>query len=403
MSRLDVSYDGQKVGTLAEARGGIFFEYEAQFIATGHELSPLNLQLGSGLRSRGSSGMRLPGLFEDSLPDQWGERLMREWFRRQGISSHSITPLMMLSYVGRRAMGALVYGPQLQSAHVGERVDLHDLHEAAMQVETSGTIDLDVLAEVGTSAGGARPKALIGLPRTGFEGILTGASELPPSHDAWMVKLDTSPDASDGVMEEAYALMARAAGVDMPPTRLLESTHADDVRRHFAVKRFDRDGRERIHHHTLAAMCHVPGCDLDYGTLLRVTRRITHDEREVWRAYRRAVFNVLASNRDDHGKNHGFLYRNREWKLGPVYDVTFRGPRQLSERGMAVCGERRSAGRKHLMTLAESEALDRRTVLAVIDEVAAALARWHEFASQARVPAALAADVAFELSVQAKI
>ena len=76
MSRLDVGYDGQKVGTLAEARGGIFFEYDAQFIATGHELSPLNLQLGSGLRSRGSSGMRLPGLFDDSLPDQWGERLM---------------------------------------------------------------------------------------------------------------------------------------------------------------------------------------------------------------------------------------------------------------------------------------------------------------------------------------
>jgi len=191
--------------------------------------------------------------------------------------------------------------------------------------------------------------------------------------------------------------------VDMPPTRLLESTHGDNVRHHFAVKRFDREGRERIHHHTLAAMCHIPGCDLDYGTLLRVTRKITRDEREVWRAYRRAVFNVLASNRDDHGKNHGFLYRNREWKLGPAYDVTFRGPRQLSERGMAVCGERRSAGRKHLMALAESEALDRRTALAVIDEVAATLARWREFASQAKVPAALAADVAFELSVQAEI
>jgi serine/threonine-protein kinase HipA len=204
-------------------------------------------------------------------------------------------------------------------------------------------------------------------------------------------------------MEEAYALMARAAGVDMPPTRLLESKHGDRVRRHFAVKRFDRDEGGRIHHHTLAAMCQIPGCDLDYETLLRVTRRITRDEREVWRAYRRAVFNVLASNRDDHGKNHGFLYRNREWKLGPAYDVTFRGPRQLSERGMAVCGERRSAGRKHLVTLAESEALDRRTALAIIDDVAAALERWREFAIQAKVPAALAADVAFELNVQAKI
>jgi serine/threonine-protein kinase HipA len=403
MSRLDVSYEGQKVGTLAEARGGVFFEYDAQFIATGHELSPLNLPLGSGLRSRGSSGMRLPGLFEDSLPDQWGERLMREWFRRQGVSFHSITPLMMLAYVGRRGMGALVYEPEMQAARGGERVNLHDLHDAAMQVETLGAIDLDVLAEVGTSAGGARPKALIGLPRAGGEEILAGAGELPLTHDAWIVKLDTSHNAAAGAMEEAYALMARAAGVDMPPTRLLESTHGNSVRRHFAVKRFDRDGCVRTHHHTLAAMCHIPGCDLDYETFLRVTRRITRDEREVWRAYRRVVFNVLASNRDDHGKNHGFLYRNREWKLGPAYDVTFSSPRQLPERGMAICGERVSAGRKHLVTLAESEALDRRTALAIIDEVAAAIVRWHEFANHAKVPTALATAIAYELNVQAKV
>jgi serine/threonine-protein kinase HipA len=351
MNRLDVSYQGQKVGTLAEARGGIFFAYDAGFIAMGHELSPLHLPLGSGLRSRGSApGMRLPGLFEDSLPDQWGERLMREWFRLQGISAHAVTPLMMLAYVGHRAMGALTYEPELRATHVGGRVHLHDLHEAAMQVEHSGAIDLDVLAEVGTSAGGARPKALIGLPHASVENILAGASELPPSHEAWLVKLDTSRNAAAGVLEEAYALMARAGGVDMPPTRLLETKHGN----------------------------------------------------EVWRAYRRAVFNVLASNRDDHGKNHGFLYRNGEWQLGPAYDVTFCGPRQLPERGMAICGERRNAGRQHLLKLAESETLDRRTALGIIDEVVAALARWHEFASQAKVSAALAADVAFELGVQTK-
>jgi serine/threonine-protein kinase HipA len=397
MNRLDVSYQGQKVGTLAEARGGIFFEYDAVFITTGHELSPLNLPLGSGLRSRGVSGMWLPGLFEDSLPDQWGERLMREWFRLQGIPFHAVTPLMKLAYVGRRGMGALVYGPELEAGHIGGRVNLHDLHKAAMQVEYSGEIDLGVLAEVGTSAGGARPKGLIGLPHTGAEYVIAGAGELPLTHEAWLVKLDTSRSASAGVMEEAYSLMAQAAGVEMPPTRILETRHGDEVRQHFAVKRFDRDVNERIHHHTLAAICHLPGCDLDYETFLRVTRRITRDERDVWRAYRRAVFNVLASNRDDHGKNHGFLYRNREWKLGPAYDVTFCGTRQLPERGMAVCGERRTAGRRHLLKLAESEALDRREALVIIDEVVAALTRWPEFASQAKVPATLAADVSSEL------
>jgi serine/threonine-protein kinase HipA len=128
MNRLDVRYQGQKVGTLAEARGGIFFQYDALFVASGHELSPLNLPLGSGLRSRGTSGMWLPGLFEDTLPDQWGERLMREWFRVQGMAFHAVTPLMMLAYVGHRGMGALVYEPELRTIDVSSRVNLRDLH-----------------------------------------------------------------------------------------------------------------------------------------------------------------------------------------------------------------------------------------------------------------------------------
>jgi hypothetical protein len=243
---------------------------------------------------------------------------------------------------------------------------------------------------------------LTGQPPAGFSLPVRPLDVTPPEIAAVLPAslLERRPDIAAA---ERRAVMARAAGVDMPPTRLLESTHADHVRRHFAVKRFDRDGCERIHHHTLAAMCHIPGCDLDYQTFLRVTRRITRDEREVWRAFRRAVFNVLASNRDDHGKNHGFLYRNREWKLGPAYDVTFCSPRQLPERGMAICGERGNVGRKHLVSLAESEALDRRTALAIIDEVAAAIARWHEFAGQAKVPAALTASVALQLNVQAKV
>ena len=203
-------------------------------------------------------------------------------------------------------------------------------------------------------------------------------------------------------MEEAYALMARAAGVEMAPSRLLETRHRSRIRRHFAAKRFDRDGGERIHHHTLAGMCHIPGCDLDYQTFLRVTRRVTHDDREVLRAYRRAVFNVLGSNRDDQGKNHGFLYRNGEWRLSPAYDLTFCSPQQLPERGMAIHGERRAAGRQHLLKLAESESLDRRMALGILDEVADALAQWRKFADQAQVPAALAADVDLELGALAK-
>ena len=393
MSRVIVHYQDLKVGELAVARGGIFFEYAAEFIASGHELSPFHLALGPGVKARDTSAptLRLPGLFEDSLPDHWGRRVMTAWFRERGTPEHAVTPLMMLAYVGRRAMGALDYTPELDVPAPGE-VTLPDLFAAAAEAEKSGEIDLDVLAQVGSSAGGARPKALLNHPDSG-RGTPRAGSMVAEGYSSWIVKFDTTRDGTAGPMEEAYARMARAAGVDFPATRLLETKHADGVRRHFAVKRFDRDGAERLHHHTLGGLLHAGGGDLDYQTLLRATRRLTKDEREVWRAYRRAVFNVLAGNRDDHAKNHGFIYRNRAWTLGPAYDLTFTSAQQMPERGMAVCGERRVAGVEHLKKLAASESLDAKEAARIIDEVRAALAKWRAFADEAGVPVLTAAEV----------
>jgi serine/threonine-protein kinase HipA len=246
---------------------------------------------------------------------------------------------------------------------------------------------------VGSSVGGARPKALIALPKSGPGRTLAGAGEIPTTHEAWLVKFDTSRDGSLGPMEEACAAMARAAGVEVPATRLIETQHGKQVRRHFAVKRFDREGDRRIQHHTLAAMMQVGGGDLGYEILLRVTRRITQDEGEVLRAFRRAAFNVLASNRDDHGKNHGFLYRDRQWRLGPAYDLTFSSPQHLRERGMAILGERVHADATHLSRLAANEGLDRRATEMIIDQVRTAVGRWREFAEQAQVPVRKAAEV----------
>ncbi|CAM2852458.1 type II toxin-antitoxin system HipA family toxin [Rariglobus hedericola] len=393
MSRVTVNYQGIKVGELAVARGGIFFEYAAEFIASGHELSPFHLSLSSGVKARDTAvpTMRLHGLFEDSLPDHWGRRVMTAWFRERGTPEHAVTPLMMLAYVGQRAMGALDYTPELDVSAPGE-VTLPDLYTAAAEAEKSGEIDLDVLAQIGSSAGGARPKALLNLPDSGT-GPAQAAAVVADGYSSWIVKFDTTRDGTAGPLEEAYARMARAAGVDFPETRLLETKHADGVRRHFAVKRFDREGAERLHHHTLGSLLHAGGGDLDYQTLLRATRRLTKDEREVWRAYRRAVFNVLAGNRDDHAKNHGFIYRNRAWTLGPAYDLTFTSAQQMPERGMAVCGERRRAGLEHLKKLAASESLDAKEAARIIDEVRAALAKWRAFANDAGVPTLTAAEI----------
>lgn len=394
MNTLEVFYGEERVGTLAQFRGGIFFEYAASFGATGNELSPLALPLGSGIRSRDTvSTMRLPGLFEDSLPDSWGTRVMDDWFRQQGTPAHAVDPLMRLSFIGRRGFGALVYAPAagLDSA----QGTLATVYAAAAHLEEGTQTDLALLADVGTSPGGARPKVALW-----FNPSMAGiAHEHDAEHSAaWLVKFDTTAERGLGRMEFAYSLMARAAGIEVPETRLLETRHADEVREHFAVRRFDRVGAARLHYHSLAGMCQALGSDLDYQTLLRVTRRITRDHAEVLRAYRRAVFNVLASNRDDHGKNHGFLYVAKEWRLSPAFDLTFAGGGQLRERGMAVMGERANAGRAHLEALARAEGIERQEVQATFDAVRAAIARWPEFAALAGLPGRQADEISAALS-----
>ena len=400
MSRLNVKYLGAQVGVLAEVRGGMVFEYDPVFVRSGHELSPLELPLGPGIRQRDSGGsMRLPGLFDDSLPDAWGMKIMTEWFQKHGTPEHAITPLAKLAYVGTRGMGALTYEPAQDIVDVSSGpFSLDRLYAAAEQAEQGGSIDLDVLAAVGSSAGGARPKALLALPEVAGAPVLGGEGPMPVGYEAWIVKFSSPRDDTSGVMEESYARMARAAGIDLPETRLL-GTEPDGIRRqHFAVKRFDRNHGERIHHHTLAGMTHLLGGDLSYEMFLRATRRLTHDEGEVWRAYRRAAFNVLASNRDDHGKNHGFLYADRQWRLGPAYDLTFASPQILPERGMSMAGERKAVGRVELLKLAETEALDRRQAITIIEQTRDAVARWREFAAQAEVPELKAAEVELVLN-----
>jgi serine/threonine-protein kinase HipA len=395
MNVLNVKYLDVKVGILAETRQGIAFEFDATFLASGHDLSPLNLPLRKGIHQRdGIGSTRLLGLFEDSLPDRWGTRIMTEWFRKHDVPEHAITPLAQLAYVGSRGMGALTYEPAREITETTQSpFSLGQLFEASEVAERGGPIDLNVLAPAGSPAGGARPKALIAIaPGTGG-GVVAGEGAIPPGSEAWLVKFSGHRDPHAGVMEHAYALMARAAGIDVPETRLLQTEREGVKWLHFAVKRFDRNGNQRSHHHTLGGMTHTMGGDLSYETLLRATRRVTRDEAEVWRAFRRAAFNVFASNRDDHGKNHGFIYDNRQWKLGPAYDLTFASQRMLPERGMSIAGERRAAGIPELMKMAQTEALDRRQANDIVEQTRNAVSKWREFAAAAGVPEINASDV----------
>ncbi|MBI4676785.1 MAG: type II toxin-antitoxin system HipA family toxin [Elusimicrobia bacterium] len=374
------------VGTLAEERGRAYFEYAPEFLPTGLNLSPFRLPFEGGLFEHKDRDFGpLPGLFDDSLPDGWGLLLMDRHFRSLGKDPAAVGPLDRLAWLGTWTMGALTYHPPTERADIDAGVfDLHDLARRSQEILAGAAVDvLPQLLAAGGSPGGARPKVLVGVRG---DRLLSGQDDLPEGFEHWIVKFAAKKDMPDaGPIEYAYASMAAAAGIDMPPTRLFETSCGG---RFFGVKRFDRDRNRRFHAHTfgnlIQADFRIPSAD--YADLLKATSVLTRDHRDVLRAFRRTVFNVAAHNRDDHVKNFAFLMDSAsgDWTLSPAYDLSYSaGPG--GEHTMTVAGEGLNPGREHILRLAEAAGLARPQALAIIDEVRAAVARWRGFASQAGV------------------
>jgi len=407
MKKLEVRFtrapgDLLHVGTLAEDRGRAYFEYAPEFLATGLNLSPFRLPFEAGLFEHADRDFGpLPGLFDDSLPDGWGLLLMDRHFRALGLNPSEISPLDRLSWLGTRTMGALTYHPPADRENIDAGVfDLHDLARQSRELLAGDAVDvLPQLLLAGGSPGGARPKVLVGFnPGTG--GVISGEDDLPEGFEHWIVKFAAKADASDaGAVEYAYALMAVAAGIDMPPTRLFETSDGD---RFFGVKRFDRNGNRRYHVHTFGNLIQsnfrIPSAD--YADLLKATSLLTRNHQDVLRAFRRMVFNVLAHNRDDHVKNFAFILDDAtglaagsppggDWALTPAYDLLCtHGPG--GEHTMTLAGEGRNPGRSHALGLAEQADVSKREAAAIIDQVQAAVARWSDYATQAGVSRARA-------------
>jgi len=396
--------DSFPVGTLAEDRGQVFFEYTPAFLDTGLSLSPFRLPFEPGLFVHKDLDFGfLPGLFDDSLPDGWGLLLMDRHFRSLGKVLAEISPLDRLSWLGTRTMGALTYHPpaDLTASDAGV-FDLHELGRHARQVLAGSVREvLPALVRAGGSPGGARPKVLVGFdPSAGT--VVSGEDDLEPPFEHWIVKFSTETDDEDaGAVEYAYSLMAMVAGIDMPPTRLFETREGD---RHFGIRRFDRSGsgsrapvNRRHHVHTFGNLIQsdfrIPSAD--YADLLKTTSLLTRNHQEVLQAFRRMVFNVLAHNRDDHVKNFAFMLDDvsGDWRLTPAYDLMFtHGPG--GEHTMTVAGEGRRPGRSHLLGLAELAGLSNREAAGIIEEVATAVERWHHHACQAGVSSAAAERIA---------
>jgi serine/threonine-protein kinase HipA len=371
------------VGRLAMRDRKIYFEYDASFIAGGIAISPLRLPLQSGVTSSDYHLFEgLPGVFNDSLPDGWGRLLFDRLARSKGILPSDITPLDRLAHVGMSALGALVYEPDHSGDNSNEPISLDVLaHQARDVLEGDATDVLAELIALNGSSGGARPKALIGVDK-GFENIMHGVYDLPEGYQPWMVKFPNSQDGLDaGAIEYVYALMATEAGISMPQVHLFDAQHGAGF---FAIKRFDRIGRKRLHMHTACGLLHsdyrTPS--LDYEDLMALTSSLTRDVREVEKMYQLAVFNVLAHNRDDHSKNFSFLMDEQGgWQLSPAYDLTFSsGPH--GEQSTLVMGEGRNPGQDHLRNLGQEAKLGNERIEEIINQTQGALSKWEELAAQ---------------------
>jgi serine/threonine-protein kinase HipA len=384
-----------KVGRLARQRSQLLFEYEAAFVDTGLQLSPLRLPLQRGLVVGNPAVFDgLMGVFEDSLPDGWGRLLIDRRAHQGGLSPEALGPLDRLSLVGSAAMGALVYEPEVE-LQPPSIVKLPEIEADAIAVlrDASGP-DLDRLIALGGSPQGARPKALV---QVGDDGrVVFGDRRHRAGCVHYLVKFRArGDDRHAGTLEHAYSLMAAAAGLDVPSTTMLGRT-----RRHpgyFAIRRFDREGTRKIHMHTLSGLLHashrIP--TMTYRGCLETMRELTLDERAVTEMFRRACFNVLAHNRDDHTRNVAFLMdEDGRWRPSPAYDLTYSdGPG--GEHAMLLGRDGAHPTSADLLELARG--CDVKRPKPILDQVRSAIARFERFADEAGLPAAARARVAAEL------
>ena len=385
IQRLDVylylAGSKQKVGTLARKERKIYFEYDKAFLETGVQISPYKLPLKSGvMRCDDDTFDGIWGVFADSLPDGWGKLLVDRHMKKRGIDPATLTPLDRLAYVGDYAMGALSYEPSVRlEGTVPEEIILDDLALYARNILEGESEDLvDTLLNLSGSSAGARPKVLVQLSEDRGQ-IIHGREKLAEGYSHWIVKFASSSDSSEmGAIEYAYSLMAKAAGLDMPPTVLLEGKKG----RYFACERFDRRGEERVHMHSVAALVHSDFRYpiLDYDDLLTLTLHLTKNMQDVEKVFRLTCFNLFSHNRDDHAKNFSFLMdADGQWHFSPVYDITFSsGPG--GEHSTMYLGEGKYPTKDHLEALGKKHQI--KYAGRIIGEVEDAVANWHRYAKE---------------------
>lgn len=398
--------DKQQLGT---------FEYDKKFISLNWDLAPLKMPLNRGrtifsfpeLRQQRNSEFNtfrgLPGLLADVLPDKYGNQLIDIWLAQQGRPQNSMNPVEMLCFIGTRGMGALEFAPtHLIASKKTFKVEIQSLVDIAQKMlskredfkinisknEESAIKDI---ITIGTSAGGARPKAVIAYNEKTGE-VRSGQANVSNGFEQWLIKLDGVSDVQVGEstgygrIEMAYYLMAIECGIEMMESKLLE----ENGRAHFMTKRFDREGNIKHHVQTWCAMKHFDFNEVNsysYEQLFQTMRELKLPYPEADQLFRRMVFNVIAKNCDDHTKNFAFILKKGEnWRLAPAYDICYAyRPDSIwvSQHALSVNGKRKGIVKKDLIAIGKS--MNIKKVESIIDEINTIVGRWEYFANKVNV------------------
>jgi serine/threonine-protein kinase HipA len=404
------------VVTWDASRNLAYFQYDKNFLNRNWDLAPLKMPVSNGDRiysfpellpskdNSEDSFKGLPGLLADSLPDKYGNLLIDKWLAQNGRPPGSMNPVEKLCFIGNRGMGALEFEPaQLKTNKNTFSIELSDLVSTVQKIlaeresfiATASTEDQQSMKEIikiGTSAGGVRPKAVIAFNKKTKE-IRSGQTKAPAGFEHWLIKLDGVSGAQFGEshgwgrVEYAYNLMARECGIEMTECDLLE----ENGRAHFMTRRFDREG-ENVKHH-IQTLCGIQHFDYNnlygysYEQVFQTMRmlRLTYPEAE--QMFRRMVFNVLATNCDDHTKNISFrLKQGGKWELAPAYDVCYSYDPEnawVNQQTLSINGKHKNIKLEDLLTIARDNNIKKGEK--IIGEINSIIKNWRDFARQANV------------------
>ena len=415
---------GEPIGAVSwlDDRAYGIFEYDPDFLKKGLDVSPIHMSLDDARKGDGKFSfpslnkdtfLGLPGLLADALPDKFGNSIIDAWLSRSGRDSSSFSPVERLCYTGKRGMGALEFSPAIMdkydasvSVEVSELVELVQeiMHQRKGLDVSLGTSEqdnadsiLDIL-RVGTSAGGARPKAVIAMNDKGK--VISGQSDVPKGYDYWLLKFDGVTDlelgesSGYGRIEYAYYLMAKAAGINMTPCRLLE----ENGRAHFMTKRFDRINGKKQHMQSLCGIAHydfnMAGA-YSYEQAFMIMRKLRLSKADATEQYRRMLFNIIARDLDDHTKNISFLMgTDGKWKLSPAYDVIYShnpAGKWTNQHQMSANGKRDHFTQEELISIGESISLSKPAE--IIHDVITAVDKWPSYAKDAGVKKEVVLDI----------